>query len=236
MSHYSVGVITPDGTEEQVDKLLAPYDENLEVVHFIPKEELIERARERAQLWDKKEWLAYSNNQLHELALSWYEDEDHRPDGSVRSTYNPRSKWDWYVIGGRWDGALKTKDGRKVNSCRIRDLDLSPDQEAAKRAERFWEVIVEGAELAEGEKQFSIYKPAYYLKQYGNKESYVEEMAEFSLYALLSHDSGWHEPGEMGWFGMSDETKESRTVYRETMKRLLQEHQDDYITLVDCHI
>lgn len=23
------------------------------------------------------------------------------------SNYNPKSKWDWYVIGGRWDGVIQ---------------------------------------------------------------------------------------------------------------------------------
>lgn len=27
--------------------------------------------------------------------------------GTYRSTYNPEAKWDWYVIGGRWDGAIQ---------------------------------------------------------------------------------------------------------------------------------
>jgi len=36
--------------------------------------------------------------------------------GIVMSTYNPKSKWDWYRIGGRWDGeiqkvSVESKDG-----------------------------------------------------------------------------------------------------------------------------
>lgn len=27
--------------------------------------------------------------------------------GKVKRTYNPLSKWDWYVVGGRWDGAIQ---------------------------------------------------------------------------------------------------------------------------------
>lgn len=30
--------------------------------------------------------------------------------GTVKSTYNPDSKWDWYVIGGRWDGVTQGKE------------------------------------------------------------------------------------------------------------------------------
>jgi hypothetical protein len=30
--------------------------------------------------------------------------------GKIKTTYNPDSKWDWYVVGGRWDGALAGLD------------------------------------------------------------------------------------------------------------------------------
>lgn len=33
--------------------------------------------------------------------------------GSYASTYNPKSRWDWYEIGGRWDGKLHP-DGKNV--------------------------------------------------------------------------------------------------------------------------
>lgn len=31
-------------------------------------------------------------------------------DGNILSTYNPNSKWDWYVIGGRWSGYFPLKE------------------------------------------------------------------------------------------------------------------------------
>jgi hypothetical protein len=29
--------------------------------------------------------------------------------GTYRTTYNPDSKWDWYVVGGRWNGMVRQK-------------------------------------------------------------------------------------------------------------------------------
>lgn len=29
--------------------------------------------------------------------------------GKYKSNYNPKSKWDWYRIGGRWDGVVKSR-------------------------------------------------------------------------------------------------------------------------------
>lgn len=37
--------------------------------------------------------------------------------GTYASTYNPDSKWDWWVIGGRWEGMI---NGRNI--CVVRDL------------------------------------------------------------------------------------------------------------------
>jgi len=37
---------------------------------------------------------------------------------------NPDKKWDWYVIGGRWDGYFTLKNGRSANQARKGDIDL----------------------------------------------------------------------------------------------------------------
>ena len=34
------------------------------------------------------------------------------------STYNPDSKWDWYVEGGRWSSLLKLRDGTTASSAK----------------------------------------------------------------------------------------------------------------------
>lgn len=39
------------------------------------------------------------------------------------STYNPDSKWDWYVIGGRWEGYFTNKEGCEVDQALKKDID-----------------------------------------------------------------------------------------------------------------
>jgi hypothetical protein len=34
--------------------------------------------------------------------------EDCHGSGKYMTTYNPNSKWDWWVIGGRWDGVIRS--------------------------------------------------------------------------------------------------------------------------------
>jgi len=45
-----------------------------------------------------------------------YDSSELDADGNCLSTYNPDSKWDWYQIGGRWDGCIDN------NACRVSDL------------------------------------------------------------------------------------------------------------------
>jgi len=42
--------------------------------------------------------------------------EDCNGTGKVMSTYNPKSKWDWYVIGGRWDGMIKNDSQKSTDN------------------------------------------------------------------------------------------------------------------------
>jgi hypothetical protein len=61
--------------------------------------------------------------------------EDCGGTGVIQSNSNPNAWWDWYVIGGRWDGVLTGKSGGRAhsasledNSCRVADIVLSPER------------------------------------------------------------------------------------------------------------
>lgn len=55
-------------------------------------------------------------------------------------------------------------------------------------------------------------------------------------YAYLDED-GWVEPGEMGWFGMSAATADTREKYSKSFVEWLKSgNQDDWVVCVDCHI
>jgi len=105
MSHFLMGVVVPRDEvkdydfESYINGMMEKYSENLEVEGYIDvtKEEVLKKYEEHCQ--DKSEsvanfWEDWSGGKLDE-------------EGNGLSTYNPDSKWDWYVIGGRWDGAIK---------------------------------------------------------------------------------------------------------------------------------
>lgn len=68
--------------------------------------------------------LSWSDDECYAEAIKWIDADDLDENGGELSTYNPRSKWDWYQVGGSWDGGLVTTDGREVNRCTRGELDL----------------------------------------------------------------------------------------------------------------
>jgi hypothetical protein len=316
MSHFTVLVIGPDWEEQ-----LAPYDENESVEpykaywdsHEIEMHEryLLEQGRisEGATLEEVVE--AYN-------ALYEYEDEDraHMDDGGAYqwSQYNPKSKWDWYEVGGRWRGYFKLQNNawsgsrfRKkakraslgkpgvFNNAPLHDADIALkgevaiDQmrdEAGARAGEVWdrvhavigdlpEVIgwedhvgrIKLAEAGDGEYTIEQARKDYHeqpgvraLKEWNeslpngekvigffgpgaedfqvSREEFVQEARDNALcpFAYVM-DGEWHEPGKMGWFGASSDTKSDRVRFAREFNELLDSLPDDAeLTLVDCHI
>lgn len=176
MSHFTVGVITKSGTRNEVRKLLAPFNEELEVKTITSKEEIVERAKQwivdymGSPIYKEftKDPVEYAkdkrkahmdflmsefpkmrkmtDDELHQRETEHLEPEDILPDGSVISYYNPDSKWDWWAIGGRWNNIITTKKGEKVNTAQIKDIDFGTQPEERAHFEDLWDVIVEGKE------------------------------------------------------------------------------------------
>ena len=129
MSHF-VGIVF--GPKEEVDYKLSPYDENLEVEPYIERspKELLEWAKdyeknmrdtinkysesvednykqERAkELMDSlhNQWHNFESKEDYKSLIEKHFNLDDK--GNAISTYNPNSKWDWYRIGGRWNGDI----------------------------------------------------------------------------------------------------------------------------------
>ena len=233
MSHFPVAVFTKPG--QTVEELLAPYNENLEVEPYIKytRQQAIDEAR---KLWPTAT-KNMSDDECWQYLADDYDDDMIGEDGSIYSTYNPKSKWDWWEEGGRWSGML-TSHCVEVNSCQVKEGDFSMDHELYERSLRFWDVVVDHQPEAEGEKFFPIYKESYYREYYGDRETYARRQASFVTYAVVTPDGEWHAPGKMGWFGCSSESAEQfRDWHDHYQERFIDSAEPDWtITLVDCHI
>lgn len=211
MSHFCVYVFHDENTT--VDKLLAPYDENIEFAPYVlyTKEQAIAKVRSEIEDFRNgiyKEYLEdpvkykenWGNNKNHidylenefPKKLNWTDEECYEDiakwkredgmvaeDGSILSTYNPKAKWDWYQVGGRWRGDIP---GDEVKMSEVNIDKIDPP------------------------------------------------------YAFVTTNGEWVERGEMGWFGISsNEMNEDEwdSKFREYLKTL---DKDIILTLVDCHI
>lgn len=111
MSHFTVLVIGDDIKEQ-----LAPYDENIEVEKYLVADVTENDIQQFKDYYldkfpEKKEKDFEFLYSIH--GEDWNGNRYQKdPDDVWReySTYNPKSKWDWYQIGGRWSGSLKVID------------------------------------------------------------------------------------------------------------------------------
>ena len=85
--HYVLFVVVPqeetktqDKLETYISKQLAKYDEQLEVEPYL-----------------RNCWCLNEDDQPNKDCGSCH------GEGKYETTYNPLGKWDWYVIGGRWN-------------------------------------------------------------------------------------------------------------------------------------
>ena len=231
MSHFSVLVIHDEDTS--IDELLAPYDESIKVAPY--------------QVFTKQEAISYVRKHYRDFAKETDEAcwkrlaESYKADseGNLYDDSNPNGKWDYYEIGGGFENSLRLKDGRRVNSAKLKDIDFSLDEKDYKKALRFWDIVVEHEPLRPDEKMpFSLYNVDYYHERYGSRENYAQSCATFYTYAVVTPNGIWHEPGKMGWFATSNATPAQEAEWeREFYKKFLEnENPEMVLTVVDCHV
>lgn len=245
MSHFLVGVVVNDISE--VDDVLAPYDENMRVEPYIEKTkaELIESGKARKENYSHREdiqdWMkpyleATTDEELYELEIKGYDKDEFDENGNLLSTYNPNSKWDWYCIGGRWNNGS--------NVIQIRDFKLYNDLDGDTVAlyKKAWDSFEGKCELSKEDTNaifggFRLWNDNYYLDRYGTCENYIKAMSSRIPFAFVDAN-GWHEKGQMGWFGCDNATQESIESYMEFAENYFtaEENQNKYIVWVDCHI
>ena len=198
--------------------------------------------------------LHWTNARIYKEAIRFYSPEEITEDGSIISTYNPESKWDWYVKGGRFSGMLRLKvpegvdpkefydeNGEYTDSAYADEIDFSPNEEEYKRAIRFWELFIEDdtpKNEEEVEMKNCFYAKEYFLNRYSSKEDYAHKISRFTTWAVLTPDGIWNEPGQMGWFGCHSATMEEEIEFFNNYDKFIEEAQENnwLMTVVDCHI
>lgn len=244
MSHFIVLVVDTKN-EKSVDEWMDPFFEGIE------KDRIVDWTVQDVLKYFKEHSVDFPYDHVDESNLVEYleraeelefDTSEHDDEGNLYYLGNENAKWDWYQIGGRWSNMLKKLDGTRCDECEVKDLDLSLDTEMYNKAKRFWEVVVDNQPLTDVERPsdfFTMYKPEHYTEMYGDRDNFAKSCASFNTFAMLL-DGEWYEQGKMGWFAMSDTTKESLEKFTDFMDKTLRElkktHPHATVTLVDCHI
>ncbi len=273
MSHFNLAVFTPS-EDPDLAAILDPFYEGNEVEQYISqtKSELIAEERQRMQRtfetryaeWQKDpaayekaanpshieylkklpERMKRSAEEIYQEAIADYEEDSIDADGNILSTYNPHSKWDWYEVGGRWQGLLllkPSKTGRRGTPGLMTPMSENYDAAYVKDIdfERMRALQIAALRPYEEAMTKSFYKEEYMRQCYPTEVEYIERNSGFHTYAVLTPDGEWHAPGEMGWFGISTDTPtEGQTWESGYYDRFIKPAITNgwYMTIVDCHI
>lgn len=153
---------------------------------------------------------------------------------------NPNGKWDWWQKGGSWDKLLKTVSGGRCMEAKVADIDFKLDPHDYLKHCRWWEVVVDGALMTEGEKRddfFNTRSKEYLTALYRSKEAYAEAQSSVITDAVITPDGKWHQIGKTGWFGTESSAAGEFYVWNMRFKETFIDRADPnwILTIVDCH-
>jgi hypothetical protein len=149
MTHFTVGIIVPQDKlphlQNFIYEQMRPYDEGLEVEPYVSYsveqaraeldrdidrlERIIERRDPAYKLDRCRELLAVLRDTTAEARYREYVEHHDRFNarGEPLSTSNPASKWDWWVVGGRWHGWIT---GKKHAGRDLVENNIAPTEQA----------------------------------------------------------------------------------------------------------
>lgn len=238
MSHFRTAVVLDTKDENEVlyllDKALEPYQEiNMgdcpeEYLEFESCMDDIEEEYNELSEEDQKE------TSIKQFALNeGYQWDDETDTGGWY--VNPNAKWDWWILWSEDEcGEFKNSNCPK-GYCKVKDYKRTMDEKNYNEAIRFWEIVVDGKEELKKDDDLIIsYKPEYYIKRYGTKETFAKLQATPSTYAIV-YNGQWIERYEKGF---DNSTLESEEAYLKKFNEILDDpsNQNKYIAFVDCHI
>jgi hypothetical protein len=121
---------------------------------------------------------------LYEEATKCYDAEDIGEDGEVYSTYNPDSRWDWWVVGGRWEDVYRDSQCEPVAEL---VTVLAETKAALQRGDQLRSAPQEGHPGEEPERRLPWWFPGHLVTLRGD-----------------DGEADWIAVCRTGWFGFHD--------------------------------
>lgn len=237
VSHFWVVVLTRTGTEEEVERLLAPYDENLQVPEHKETCSCVGMQAWREATFAADQTVA-PKDELQRTFLEQYADKPYywflSLDGQLRfqkhiEAYRKtrQEAFDRHP--------LRDSPDPNCNECGGRGFVLTT---ANPKAKWDWWVIgghwygeITGHPKSD-EKGFNLSPKFNRIK---DNRSLVAPLLSLKIlpFAVVTPDGQWYEQGNMGWFGQASDLKED---WPQQVKQLFETHPDCVAVSVDCHI
>ena len=174
---------------------------------------------------------------LDEFADDWF---GYKPrDGRYMRYTNPNAKWDFWTIGGRWDGRIVGLNRPELSANAPAPLSSCTGGSAGAGFERRV-LSVLGVTPSEG-------MPPQLLNNIELVETVLDRLLQGDRnalpFALVTPDPlngegplhQWFERGEMGWFGAVGGEK-GKAAWLEQVVEIYQAYRSHAVVAVDCHI
>lgn len=167
--------------------------------------------------------LHWTDEQFYEHAARWYEPEEFSPEGGVYSDRNPLSKWDWWVIGGRWAGYWKVVVSKT--------LEFIPHM-----SEPAWETrYPTDHSRAWAQEMNARPGPRTDVARKCDIDFAAPELP-YATHALLDSEGEWHERGRLGWFGTFHGDTPEKEWHARYAELVAKESDNAWFVMVDYHI
>jgi hypothetical protein len=156
---------------------------------------------------DAEKIINMSEDELHKRYMENNPNMDFDDNGDALVEWNQDGRYDWYVLGGRWQGLLKLKRGATSG-------------------------IVGGLSSFGGEHKNDRYDAALY----GDIDWESEAMSDFSLYGWVD-DYDWIDRYSEGLDSYNDDTGENLDKWKKAFSDRLSKISDDtMVYVVDFHV
>jgi hypothetical protein len=157
--------------------------------------------------------------------------------GKRWTRYNPKSKWDWYVVGGRWNGAFDkydpAADPRNYQRCTMCGGTGRRDDALAREWRAKDPSYTCNCNWCDGTGKELKWNSDWVPQNNVRLAKLVP--ADFVPFACVTPDGAWHESAEMGWFAATSNEKEPG-AWEAEFRSYMAQYPDHLAVLVDCHI
>ena len=166
--------------------------------------------------------------------------EECKGKGEHGTTYNPKSKWDWWVIGGRWPDYFNYgnydpyKDPDNLETCWLcngtgkRNDKLGQEMRAKDPAYTCNGCSGSGKRLKFKLKPTHVSMPVSIVLNRWRKAAKIP-------FAMVDPQGRWYEKGKMGWWAVVHNEKRPKE-WNGAVKALYEKFPTHIAVAVDCHI